>query len=36
LDFFADLDDSTETALEAASDGSPWDLQAVSELPSRY
>ncbi|MDO9104837.1 MAG: DNA/RNA non-specific endonuclease [Methylovulum sp.] len=36
LDFFADLDDNTEKALEAGIDDRPWQLQAVSRLPSRY
>lgn len=36
LDFFADLDDRIENALEAAIDERPWRLQAVSRLPSRY
>ncbi|MBT9096947.1 DNA/RNA non-specific endonuclease [Methylovulum psychrotolerans] len=36
LDFFADLDDTVENALEASQDGQPWHLQAVSQLPARY
>lgn len=36
LDFFADLDDKTETALESAMNPQAWHLSAVSNLPSRY
>lgn len=36
LDFFADLDDAVENALEADVDGQPWHLQEVSQLPPRY
>ncbi|TAL52931.1 MAG: DNA/RNA non-specific endonuclease [Methylovulum sp.] len=36
LDFFADLDDSTENVLEAKIDEQPWHLQAVNQRPSRY
>jgi len=36
LDFFADLDDSIETSVEATTDGQPWHLQEVSQLPPRY
>lgn len=36
LDFFADLNDDIEARLEAAIDPLPWNLQAVSNLPSRY
>jgi len=36
LDFFENLDDATESALEAHSDTQAWHLQSVSRLPSRY
>lgn len=36
LDFFADLDDATETALESSLQPQAWGLQAVSKLPPRY
>ncbi|MDD5411145.1 MAG: DNA/RNA non-specific endonuclease [Methylobacter sp.] len=36
IDFFAELDDRVEAPLEAAIDLLPWNLQAVSKLPSRY
>jgi endonuclease G len=36
LDFFSDLDDSIENKLEASIEPQAWDLQAVSNLPSRY
>lgn len=36
IDFFAELDDRVEAPLEAAIKPQPWNLQAVSKLPSRY
>jgi endonuclease G len=36
LDFFSDLDDVIEDKLEASVEPQAWDLQAVSNLPSRY
>lgn len=36
LDFFHDLEDNEENTLEAASEPQPWNLTAVSRLPSRY
>jgi endonuclease G len=36
LDFLTELDDSIENKLEASVDPQPWNLQAVSNLPSRY
>ena len=36
LDFFADLDDSVENAVEATINEQPWSLEAVSNLPPRY
>lgn len=36
LDFFSDLDDIIENQLEASIEPQAWDLQAVSNLPSRY
>ncbi|MDD5271736.1 MAG: DNA/RNA non-specific endonuclease [Methylovulum sp.] len=36
LDFFADLDDRIENAVEASMDGQPWHLQEVSQRPARY
>ncbi|MDD1606713.1 MAG: DNA/RNA non-specific endonuclease [Methylococcaceae bacterium] len=36
LDFFSDLDDTIENQLEASMEPQAWDLQAVSNLPSRY
>jgi len=36
IDFFAELDDRVEAPLEAAIKPLPWNLQAVSKLPSRY
>jgi endonuclease G len=36
LDFFRDLDDAIENKLEASIEPQAWDLQAVSNLPSRY
>jgi endonuclease G len=36
LDFFSDLDDVIETRLEASVEPQAWNLQAVSNLPSRY
>lgn len=36
LDFIADLEDATESALEASNDTQAWHLQRVSRLPSRY
>ncbi|MFZ2406086.1 MAG: DNA/RNA non-specific endonuclease [Methylobacter sp.] len=36
IDFFAELDDRIEAHLEAAIEPLPWDLQAVSKLPSHH
>ncbi|MFI3189732.1 endonuclease [Crenothrix sp. D3] len=36
LDFFSDLDDVIEDKLEASVEPQAWDLQVVSNLPSRY
>ncbi|MFU8789900.1 MAG: DNA/RNA non-specific endonuclease [Methylobacter sp.] len=36
LDFFSELDDRAEAALEAAIAPQPWNLQAVSKQPPRY
>lgn len=36
LDFFAQLDDRTEVALEAAIEPLPWNLQAVGKSPSHH
>jgi endonuclease G len=36
LDFFHELDDREENALEAALDPLPWKLTQVNRLPSRY
>ncbi|MCF7986412.1 MAG: DNA/RNA non-specific endonuclease [Methylovulum sp.] len=36
LDFIADLEDATESVLEASNDTQAWHLQSVSRLPSRY
>jgi endonuclease G len=36
LDFFSDLDDTIESQLEASIEPQAWDLQPVSNLPSRY
>ncbi|WAK02898.1 DNA/RNA non-specific endonuclease [Methylobacter sp. YRD-M1] len=36
LDFFPDLDDKIEAAMEASADPLLWDLPAVSKLPPRY
>lgn len=36
LDFFPDLDDKIENAMEASADPLLWDLPAVSKLPPRY
>ncbi len=36
LDFFADLDDGVENALEATVDGLPWNLQKANTIPPRY
>jgi endonuclease G len=36
LDFFSDLDDTIESQLEASIEPQAWDLQTVSNLPSRY
>lgn len=36
LDFFSDLDDKIEDAIEASANPSPWKLSSVSRLPPRY
>ena len=36
LDFFHELDDKEETALESTLDTQPWPLDVVSHIPSRY
>lgn len=36
LDFFSDLDDKIEAAIEASVDPLPWKLSTVSKLPPRY
>lgn len=36
LDFFHELEDSEENALEAALNPQPWNIADVSRLPSRY
>jgi endonuclease G len=36
LDFFADLEDDVENAVEASVDPQAWQLEAVSHLPPRY
>ncbi len=36
LDFFAELDDNTETTLEAAIEPLPWDMQAASKPPLHH
>lgn len=36
LDFFPDLDDKTEDAVEASVNPLPWNLPALSKLPPRY
>lgn len=36
LDFFHELEDNEENALEAALNAAPWHLTEVNQLPSRY
>jgi endonuclease G len=36
LDFFHELPDNEENALESTLDTAPWKLSEVSRLPSRY
>ncbi len=36
LDFLRDFDDKTEAHLEGSIETTPWNLNAVSKLPSRY
>ena len=36
LDFLTDFDDKTENHLEGTIETTPWNLNAVSKLPSRY
>jgi endonuclease G len=36
LDFFYELDDTEETALESTLNSLPWQLKTVNSLPARY